>query len=155
MPKSCCAVGCSNHNMMNPLTVTFHQFPSDPERFERWVNACKRLLLVYGYTSFVYSPFFQREIKFPVSASICQKLTITSVGRVLLASVDEATLFIWRGGLLQVEWIWSWRSKFIPLIDPCWKGMQEWEARLDRREGLKTHPAKVFSFSGFLSFFPL
>ena len=44
MPKSCCAVGCHNHNMMNDRKLSFFTFPSkDTERRERWINAVKKL----------------------------------------------------------------------------------------------------------------
>lgn len=41
MPKSCCAVGCSNHNMMEKK-LSFHLFPTDPERRRKWVKAVNR-----------------------------------------------------------------------------------------------------------------
>ncbi|XP_077395956.1 uncharacterized protein LOC144032139 [Festucalex cinctus] len=43
MPKSCCAVGCSNHNMME-TKFSFHVFPTNPERRRKWVNAVNRVL---------------------------------------------------------------------------------------------------------------
>lgn len=42
MPKSCCAVGCTNHNMMEKK-FSFFTFPKDPNRWEMWVNAVKRV----------------------------------------------------------------------------------------------------------------
>ncbi|XP_029959347.1 THAP domain-containing protein 2-like [Salarias fasciatus] len=42
MPKSCCAVGCSNNNVKDKK-LSFHIFPMDPDRRTKWVNAVKRL----------------------------------------------------------------------------------------------------------------
>lgn len=42
MPKSCCAVGCINHNMMLK-NLSFFTFPKDPIRWDSWVNAVKRV----------------------------------------------------------------------------------------------------------------
>ena len=45
MPKSCVAVGCSNHNIMTDDKLTFH-IPNKQkfrERWSRWVQACKRV----------------------------------------------------------------------------------------------------------------
>uniref|UniRef100_A0AAV2JJ23 THAP domain-containing protein 1 n=1 Tax=Knipowitschia caucasica TaxID=637954 RepID=A0AAV2JJ23_KNICA len=42
MPKSCCAVGCSNHNMMGKK-FSFFTFPKHPERWKKWVNSVKRV----------------------------------------------------------------------------------------------------------------
>ena len=41
MPKTCCAVGCQNHNMMLK-SLSFHKFPKDKERFNLWLTALKR-----------------------------------------------------------------------------------------------------------------
>ena len=44
MPKSCCAVGCHNHNMMKDRKLSFFTFPKNKEeRKERWINAVKRV----------------------------------------------------------------------------------------------------------------
>ncbi|KAG1687951.1 CUE domain-containing protein 2 [Nymphon striatum] len=45
MPKSCCAYGCTNHNMMygdNYVNISFHVFPKNPERRVKWVAAVRR-----------------------------------------------------------------------------------------------------------------
>uniref|UniRef100_A0A672HFA8 THAP-type domain-containing protein n=1 Tax=Salarias fasciatus TaxID=181472 RepID=A0A672HFA8_SALFA len=42
MPKSCCVVGCSNHNMKDKK-LSFHIFPIDPDRQTKWVNTVKRV----------------------------------------------------------------------------------------------------------------
>ena len=42
MPKHCIAFGCTNHNMKE-IKVSFHVFPVDPTRRERWVAAVRRI----------------------------------------------------------------------------------------------------------------
>uniref|UniRef100_A0A8C6S398 THAP-type domain-containing protein n=1 Tax=Neogobius melanostomus TaxID=47308 RepID=A0A8C6S398_9GOBI len=43
MPKSCCAFGCSNHNMMEKK-FSFFTFPDkNPERWKKWVKAVNRV----------------------------------------------------------------------------------------------------------------
>ena len=41
MPVSCCAVGCANR-YSKESTVTFHRFPEDSTRRQRWINAVSR-----------------------------------------------------------------------------------------------------------------
>jgi hypothetical protein len=41
MPKTCCVVGCSNHNMMLKK-LSFHKFPKDENRRALWLTALKR-----------------------------------------------------------------------------------------------------------------
>ncbi|XP_076083481.1 uncharacterized protein LOC143054364 [Mytilus galloprovincialis] len=41
MPKSCCAVGCANHNFMLKK-LSFHKFPKDKNRCSLWIAALKR-----------------------------------------------------------------------------------------------------------------
>ena len=46
MPKSCVAVGCTNHNMMEKTGLTFHISPNrikKKEKLEKWVQAMKRV----------------------------------------------------------------------------------------------------------------
>ncbi|KAK2185556.1 hypothetical protein NP493_228g01004 [Ridgeia piscesae] len=43
MPKSCCAVACHNHNMMKDKKVSFHIFPVDQKRRDKWIVAVKRV----------------------------------------------------------------------------------------------------------------
>ena len=46
MPKSCVAVNCLNHNYMIEKNLTFHIFAKKErfkERWEKWVQACKRV----------------------------------------------------------------------------------------------------------------
>ncbi|XP_065055581.1 uncharacterized protein LOC135684105 [Rhopilema esculentum] len=46
MPKSCIAVGCSNHNMMDKKDISFHRFPDrekNADKWQRWVQAMKRV----------------------------------------------------------------------------------------------------------------
>lgn len=40
MPKSCCVVECSNHNIIDK-ELLFHLLSMDPERWRKWVNAVK------------------------------------------------------------------------------------------------------------------
>ena len=43
MPKSCCAVGCHNHNQME-RRISLFTFPkNDEQRKERWIEACNRI----------------------------------------------------------------------------------------------------------------
>ena len=44
MAKSCVAVNCTNHNFMTKKKLTFHIFPNKEryERWEKWVQSCKR-----------------------------------------------------------------------------------------------------------------
>ena len=41
MPVSCCAVGCANR-YSKESNVTFHRFPEDSTRRQRWINAVSR-----------------------------------------------------------------------------------------------------------------
>ena len=46
MPKSCVAVGCTNHNYMGKEGLTFHIFPDREkknEKWSKWVQAVKRI----------------------------------------------------------------------------------------------------------------
>ena len=42
MPKSCVAVNCTSHNMKKDDKVSFHVFPKNIDRRERWIQAVKR-----------------------------------------------------------------------------------------------------------------
>ncbi|VDI81445.1 Hypothetical predicted protein [Mytilus galloprovincialis] len=41
MPKSCCAVGCKNHNLMLKR-LSFFRFPRNADRQIKWLAALKR-----------------------------------------------------------------------------------------------------------------
>lgn len=41
MPKTCCAVGCKNHNFMMKK-LSFHTFPRQTARCNMWLAALKR-----------------------------------------------------------------------------------------------------------------
>jgi hypothetical protein len=41
MPKTCCAVGCSNNNMMLKK-LSFHKFPKDENKCALWLTALKK-----------------------------------------------------------------------------------------------------------------
>ncbi|XP_069990406.1 uncharacterized protein [Penaeus vannamei] len=46
MPKSCIAVGCSNHNLMNRKGLSFHRFPDrekNTQKWRLWVEAMRRV----------------------------------------------------------------------------------------------------------------
>ena len=43
MPKSCVAYGCTNHNMMYPEKISFHVFPKEITRREKWIQAVRRV----------------------------------------------------------------------------------------------------------------
>ena len=46
MPKSCEAVGCTNHNRKGDGKVSFYTFPrrdKSPERRDQWLQAMKKL----------------------------------------------------------------------------------------------------------------
>ena len=41
MPKTCCAVGCSNHSIML-RKLSFHKFPKDENKCALWLTALKK-----------------------------------------------------------------------------------------------------------------
>ena len=48
MPKHCVAVNCYNNNLKKDVKVSFHIFPVDPDRRQRWINAVSRKNKVNG-----------------------------------------------------------------------------------------------------------
>ncbi|XP_075051117.1 THAP domain-containing protein 2-like [Mixophyes fleayi] len=60
MPTTCAAFGCSNNSKRDDR-VTFHRFPSNPERRKQWVNLCNRENFFPGLHTFLCAKHFEES----------------------------------------------------------------------------------------------
>ncbi|XP_018426529.1 PREDICTED: THAP domain-containing protein 2-like [Nanorana parkeri] len=58
MPTTCAAVGCSN-NSKRDSNVTFHRFPSNPERRKLWLSLLNREHFIPSLHTFLCSKHFE------------------------------------------------------------------------------------------------
>ncbi|XP_040280744.1 THAP domain-containing protein 2-like [Bufo bufo] len=59
MPTTCAAFGCSNNSRVNQ--VTFHRFPSNPERRKQWLNLVNRENFTPSLHTFLCSKHFEES----------------------------------------------------------------------------------------------
>ncbi|XP_063809854.1 THAP domain-containing protein 2-like isoform X2 [Pseudophryne corroboree] len=60
MPTTCAAFGCTN-NSKRDNWVTFHRFPSNPERRKQWLNLMNRENFCPGLHTFLCSRHFEES----------------------------------------------------------------------------------------------